>query len=198
MARLLRSDYDQLTDISRTFERESSEVKRSVDSINRKIEVLEGGDWIGEGAKAFYREMNSEVLPAMQRLMKALELASRATKQIAQVLKEAEEECSHMFSRGLADIGDAGAADIRRAGDIAMGELAGLGGQAVGGGGAGGAPDSATPEKAPSGGGGGGSGGGAGGGGSGGGGGGGSWDGEIGFKQEKPARGKPSATSGRP
>lgn len=156
MARLLRSDYDQLADISRTFERESNEAKRSLDSIKRQIEVLEGGDWIGQGANAFYREMSSEVLPAMQRLVKALELASRAARQITQILKEAEEDISHGFSSFLGSIGDAGAADFRRAGEIAMGEGAGLGGQAEAGGGAGGGGGSATAEKAaPSGGGGG-------------------------------------------
>src|SRR3989304_5033273 len=61
MARLLRSAYDQLVDFSRTFERESNSAKRSLDSLKRQIEVLEGGDWIGKGADAFCREMNSEV-----------------------------------------------------------------------------------------------------------------------------------------
>jgi len=189
MARLLRSDYDQLADFSRTFERESNSAKRSLDSLKRQIEVLEGGDWIGKGADAFYREMNSEVLPAVQRLVKALELASRVTGQIARIFQEVEEECSRFFSRTLSDTGDNAADALRAAGAIAMGGLAGLGAQAGAGlGGAGDASDSAPPEQAASGGGGGGSGGGAGGGG-GGGGGGGSWNGEIGFKQEKPAPG---------
>src|SRR3989304_253920 len=139
MARLLRSAYDQLVDFSRTFERESNSAKRSLDSLKRQIEVLEGGDWIGKGADAFYREMNSEVLPAVQRLVKALELASRVTGQIARIFQEVEEECSHFFSRTLSDTGDNAADALRAAGAIAMGGLAGLGAQAGAGlGGAGG------------------------------------------------------------
>lgn len=197
MVIIIRVDYDQLGNVSRTFATESSNVKGTIDSLRRVIEVLQGGDWIGEGATAFYREMESEVLPALQRLMTSLELASRVTQQIQKVMEEVEGDLSHMFSQSLSSIVEDAIAGIRRAGDIAMGELAGGGGLGQGapagggGGGAGAAPESEKAQPA-SGGGGGGAGGGAGGGGSGGGGGG-SWDGEIGFKQEKPPQGKPPA-----
>ena len=46
-----------MPEISKRFEREAANVKRSIDSLNRIIEVLKGGDWFGEGANAFYREM---------------------------------------------------------------------------------------------------------------------------------------------
>lgn len=195
MARLTRVDYDQLNSVSRAFATEASNVKRSIDSLKRVIDALEGGDWIGEGAKAFYREVHSEVLPALLRLMRALELAARVAGKISHIYQAAEAECGQLFSRGLASIGEGvlAAGGITAAG-IAVGEGGGAGGQAEasGGGAAGGAEGGEAPSKpTSSGGGGGGAGGGAGGGGSGGGGGG-SWSGEIGFKQEKPPR------SGRP
>jgi WXG100 family type VII secretion target len=187
MVQLLRADYDQLNEVSQTFDRESNDINRSVAGLQRQIEALEGGGWIGVGATAFYREMHSEVMPAMQRLVNALHLASRLTQQVSRKIQEAEEACAHLFSRDSA-IGDDVTGDFQRAGDIAMGELAGLGGQAgAAGGESGGASGPATPEQAAPGGGGGGTGGGAGGGGSGGGGGG-SWDGEIGFKPEAPPK----------
>ena len=185
---IIRADYDQMPEISKRFDREAVNVKRSIDSLNRKIEVLKGGDWFGEGANAFYREMESEVMPAMQRLLKALEMGSGVIRAIERLLHETEQTIVGLFAAILSSFG----AGIGIAGGGGLG--AAVGGD---GGAGGGAADPKTPEKPASGGGGGGSGGGAGGGGSGGGGGG-SWDGEIGFKQEKPARGKPSATSGRP
>jgi len=176
---VVRASHDELPKIAKTFGSESGHVKSTVDRLNRVIQVLEGGDWIGEGANTFFNEMRSVVMPAMLRLMQALEMGASVTKQISRIVEEIEESCTHYFTAILVAF-EGGAA----------GEGGGLGGEAgvPAGGAAAGAGGSAAPEKAGTGGGGGGSGGGAGGGGSGGGGGG-SWDGEIGFKQEKPAPG---------
>jgi WXG100 family type VII secretion target len=190
MANFVRAEYDQLSEISGTFESESGQVARRVDTIRRLMETLEGGDWIGKGAQAFFREMHSEVLPALQRLVKALAFAAKATQQASQAMKEAEEESAGIFRRDPYagdDVVDA----LRRAGGIAQAEVAGLGGAAQ-------AAASAAASGAGSSGGGGGSGAGSEGGSAGGGssgGGGGSWSGEIGFRQEKPG---PDSAGGRP
>lgn len=197
MVIIIRVDYDQMDKASRVFSTESENVKRTIDNLKGVIETLEGGDWIGKGAEAFYQEWNSLVLPALKRLMEALAMAGRVTIEIKGIFEQAEEETSGVFSQFLASIGDAGAADFRAAGAIAMGEIGGSVAAGGGGGGGGGGGTGGAEGKAPaSGGGGGGAGGGAGGGG-GGGGGGGSWDGEIGFKPEQPAGPKPGSRSGR-
>ena len=54
-------------------------------------------DWIGRGSQAFFREMQSEVLPALRRLHKALQKANRVTKEIVQTMQHAEEEASSPF-----------------------------------------------------------------------------------------------------
>ena len=55
----IRCDYDDLQKVSQIFSAQNSEIAR----VNRKIKsaqgTLEGGDWIGKGAKAFFNEMNS-------------------------------------------------------------------------------------------------------------------------------------------
>ena len=190
---IIRADYDQMPDISKRFEREAVNVKRSIDSLNRTIEVLKGGDWFGEGANAFYREMESEVMPAMQRLLKTLEMGSGVMKAIERLLHEAEQTIGGLFSAMLGSIDVGITIEIGGLGAAVGAAVAGSGGGGSGGGGAGGSEG----EQPASGGGGGGSGGGAGGGGSGGGGGG-SWDGEIGFKQETPAPGGPAKPPARP
>jgi len=193
----IRADYDQMPQISKRFGQEAANVKRSIDSLKRTIEVLKGGDWFGEGANAFYREMESEVMPSMQELLKTLEMGSGVIQTIERLLHEAEQSIGGLFSVMLGSFGASITIEIGGLG-AAVGAAVGasVGGSGAGGGGGGGAAGSET-EQPPSGGGGGGSGGGAGGGGSGGGGGGGSWDGEIGFKEEKPAPGKPPARSRR-
>jgi len=185
---IFHASHDELPKISKTFGRESAHVKSTIDRLNRVIQVLEGGDWIGEGAATFYGEMHSEVMPALLRLMKALEMGAAVTEQINRLVEEVEQETVHFFSAILVAF-EGGAAS----------EGGGLGGQAGVAASAEGAASAPTSEGKSSGGGGGGGSGGGGGGGSGGGGGG-SWDGEIGFRQEKPppgTQGKPSTGSGR-
>jgi len=192
---IIRADYDQMPQVSKKFEREAANVKRSIDSLKRTIEVLKGGDWVGEGANAFYREMESEVLPAMQRLLTALEMGSGVIQAIVRLLHETEQAIGGLFSALLGSLDASITVEI---GGLGAAVGATVGGGGGGGGGAGGS----ETEQPASGGGGGGSGGGAGGG-AGSGGGGGSWDGEIGFKQERPApgaqgaQGKPPPRSGR-
>src|SRR3970040_211694 len=102
---IIRADYDQMPEISKRFEREAVNVKRSIDSLKRTIEVLKGGDWFGEGANAFYREMESEVMPAMQRLLKALEMGSGVTKAIERLLHETEQAIGGLFPALLGSVG---------------------------------------------------------------------------------------------
>jgi WXG100 family type VII secretion target len=190
---IIRADYDQMPEISKRLGREAVNVKRSIDSLNRTIELLKGGDWFGEGANAFYREMESQVMPSMQRLQTTLEMGSGAVKTIERLLHEAEEAIGGLFSGMLGSLDANITIEIGGLGAAVGAAVAGGGGGSGGGGGGG----SETPEKPASGGGGGGAGGGSGGGG-GGGGGGGSWDGEIGFKPEQPAPGAgPAAKPGR-
>jgi len=93
----VRFDYDELQQMSKIFATQGSEIA----GVNRKIKAaqatLEGGDWIGKGAKAFVQEMNSEVNPSMKRLEKAMEEAARITKQISTIAKQAEDESSKIL-----------------------------------------------------------------------------------------------------
>ena len=190
---IIRGDFDQLPEISKGFEREAANVKRSIDRLNRIIETLKGGDWFGEGANAFYREMESQVMPSMQNLLRVLQLGSGTTLKIVQVLHEAEQTITGSFATLLGSFEVGISVEISGLGAAGAAVGAAVGGGEGGGGGAGGS----ETEQPASGGGGGGAGGGAGGGG-GGGGGGGSWSGEIGFKQEKPAPGAgPAPRPGR-
>lgn len=93
----VRSDYDELKVVYDTFSQQSS----AIASVNRKIKAaqgtLQGGDWIGKGADAFFKEMDGEVNPAMKRLEKALEKAAQVTIQASKTFKQAEDEASGKF-----------------------------------------------------------------------------------------------------
>lgn len=96
-AATIRSDQDELAQIGQTFSKASS----AIAGVNRKIkssqDTLEGGDWIGKGATAFFKEMNSDVFPAMKRLESAMSEAARITKQVAKLMKQAEDDASRLF-----------------------------------------------------------------------------------------------------
>jgi WXG100 family type VII secretion target len=86
--------------IAQAFGRESEAAGRTTQTLQRSMEVLKGGDWVGQGAKVFYREMEQEVLPGMRRLTKSLSSANQVTLQIINVLHGAEDEAARIL-RGL-------------------------------------------------------------------------------------------------
>jgi WXG100 family type VII secretion target len=93
----IRSDYDQLRGMATSFRNQSEEISKQAQQIKAQVDDLQGGNWIGKGATAFYQEMGDTVMPTMQRLQKALAEAGRITQQISQVMKAAEDEASGCF-----------------------------------------------------------------------------------------------------
>jgi len=93
----VRADHDSLRLIAQAMGQQSEASRRTLDRLRRAKEALQGGDWIGVGAKAFYREMDSEVLPSMGRLVSALERSAEVTRTISQIMKQAEDEAARLF-----------------------------------------------------------------------------------------------------
>lgn len=96
-AATIRSDYDQLRSMAQAFRGQSEEVTKHQQALKSQVDDLQGGNWIGKGATAFYQEMGDTVMPTMQRLQRALAEASRITQQISQIMKAAEDEASGCF-----------------------------------------------------------------------------------------------------
>jgi WXG100 family type VII secretion target len=94
----IQADYDELANIANQFMQESAGVEQLMTQINNMVGQLEGGGWIGRGAQAFYAEMHDLVNPGMQRLVRALEDAGGATKQVSNIISQAEQEASQKFS----------------------------------------------------------------------------------------------------
>ena len=93
----IRFDYDELWQMAKIFGAQWA----ALGQVNRKIKeaqsTLEGGDWIGKGAKAFFQEMNNDVNPSMKRLAKAMEEASNITQQIKLVAESGEAESAKLL-----------------------------------------------------------------------------------------------------
>lgn len=93
----VRSDYDQLNALAQSFRSQADNVAKTNQQIKANMETLQSGGWIGKGATAFYKEMNDQVIPSMQRLNKALAEAGRVTAEISRLMKEAEGSAASCF-----------------------------------------------------------------------------------------------------
>jgi WXG100 family type VII secretion target len=93
----VRSDYDQLKNASQTFSSQADTLNGMNQNLQSCMETLQGGDWIGQGAQAFYKEMGDSVMPTLKRLQNAMQESARITQQISQIMKEAEENASKCF-----------------------------------------------------------------------------------------------------
>jgi WXG100 family type VII secretion target len=96
MADEVRADYDQLEQVASRFANQSQEVQQALQQVRNSMNKLQD-DWIGRGSEAFFSEMEGEVLPATNRLQQALDEASRVTKEVVQIMQQAEEEASSPF-----------------------------------------------------------------------------------------------------
>lgn len=93
----IRGEYNDLRNIASTFRSNADSINGTNQKLKSAMETLQGGDWIGKGATAFYSEMNGQVMPSMQRLRNALSEAARVTQEISQVIKQAETDSSGCF-----------------------------------------------------------------------------------------------------
>jgi WXG100 family type VII secretion target len=69
-------------------------IEKTLQSLQQQLEVLQGGDWRGKSATAFYQEMDGQVLPSLKRLTNALTVAQLTTVQINRIMAEAEAEAA--------------------------------------------------------------------------------------------------------
>lgn len=97
MADEIRADYEQLEQLAARFNSQSQAVQQMLQKVRGSMGKLESDGWIGRGSDAFFSEMQSEVLPASQRLQQALEEAARTTQSIVSTVKQAEDEASSRF-----------------------------------------------------------------------------------------------------
>jgi WXG100 family type VII secretion target len=97
MADTVQVDYDQMTGISQRFNDQSQQVRAQYQKIVQQLEVLKNGAWIGPNATKCFDIMDSNLLPACQRLFNALEAASNTTNQVAKMIRDADEETKSLF-----------------------------------------------------------------------------------------------------
>ena len=132
MADIIQANYESLRGVAKSFAQQSNAIRQLHSRLNRQVAQLRPA-WVGRGSDAFFAEMTDKVLPAVQRLSAALAEADKVTKQIGEIMQNAEGEGAAPFesfasegagsgpgddaSGGLGDdasggLGDDGAGDL--------------------------------------------------------------------------------------
>ena len=91
-------DHDELIEqIACRFANESQAIREMLQMMRSNMEKFEDGGWIGLGADAFFSEMQSVIIPAIQRLESALNNAAKATREVTQTMRQAEQDAGSIF-----------------------------------------------------------------------------------------------------
>jgi len=94
----IRGDYAELDRIGQIFGGQAEQVAGMAKNLEKCVDVLRGGDWVGHGASAFYAEMNGQVMPSLLRLARALTQAQSATALIRAGIQGAEAEAARVLN----------------------------------------------------------------------------------------------------
>jgi len=97
-ASTIRSKFDELERVAAVFGGQADGTRQMLQKLQRQIDELQGGGWVGRGAKAFYAEMEHKVTPAVKSLSGALDGAAQNTQKASQVMQQAELDVTRLFS----------------------------------------------------------------------------------------------------
>ncbi len=73
MAKVIQLVPDALIATTQVFAKRAEHLQHLHWQVKAHVEQLRSGGWIGAGAESFYAEMKEVVLPALQRLVDALQ-----------------------------------------------------------------------------------------------------------------------------
>lgn len=93
----IRVEYDELEELAKHFHARADDFQKVQRRITRQFEILQAEAWQGNNANRFFMEMDNEILPAFQRLHKALSAAGETITTLIQVYEEAEETAASNF-----------------------------------------------------------------------------------------------------
>ena len=96
MADKVKADYEALSDAANRFGQESDRIKQIASRLGQGAENLKRSSWTGKGADAFFREVESSILPTYRNLVNALKEASTILKALSKLFQDAEQEASNL------------------------------------------------------------------------------------------------------
>lgn len=108
-APIIQAKYEELEEIDRCFDAQAEISLELHQNIRQHVEALQNQGWVGEGAGAFFGEMEEEIFPALRRLTAAFEEGSIVARRIVEIFQTAEEEAAGRFDVGGGVVAGGGA-----------------------------------------------------------------------------------------
>lgn len=99
-AEIIQANFESLDNIANQFQQQAEAMAQMQQQVQIRLATLRDGGWEGKGSAAFFAEMDHTTLPATERLVTALEEASRTLYLIQNILRTAEEEAAAPFRTG--------------------------------------------------------------------------------------------------
>lgn len=100
MSSILVLNYDESLSFTKQFRDEGEDIVQLYSNTRQRLHLLRD-EWSGEAADAFYDEMESELLPALQRVSAALFLCNEVLIKVMKITHSAEEETAVFFGKDL-------------------------------------------------------------------------------------------------
>ena len=94
---IIQVNYPQLRDVVQRLQRQADTCTELRTAVNRARHPLEQGGWIGQGAQAFFTELDSNLMPALDRLHNALTQGVAVVQAAIATFQAAEEEAARLF-----------------------------------------------------------------------------------------------------
>jgi WXG100 family type VII secretion target len=127
MANFSQVNYDETSSFAKQFHNDGDDITQLFSDTRQRMQALRN-EWIGEAADSFYEEMETELLPAIQKVARALFLSEDILNKIMRIIHDADEETAASFKSGLDS--DFGAGLFSQLGAGVLGGI--LGGAAAG------------------------------------------------------------------
>lgn len=94
---IIQAEFEELEQISRQFDELAAINLAMCQRVTTTFDNLVPNGWEGSAASAFHNEMESDIVPTLQRLVESLATAAEVTRLIVSVLESAEEEAYGQF-----------------------------------------------------------------------------------------------------
>ncbi len=98
---IIQVEYEQMAGLSQRMRGRAEACGALRQRLQQALTPLQQGGWYGRGATAFFHEMESDVLPAMNRLETALTEGQLVLDEIVRIFQQAEAEAAALFQGGL-------------------------------------------------------------------------------------------------
>jgi len=98
MANVRKLNYDDLNNIVKRFRSEAQEIEGMFNQTKGKVDSLHNNQWVGQGSDKFFNDMEQVVLPAVPRLVGALNHAGDVVQKIEDTIRQADESTKGFFN----------------------------------------------------------------------------------------------------